>query len=49
MKIDGTGFLNNPLPDIGRTVPGANRALFDVLVDLCAFAEKLKAEIAVQG
>lgn len=48
MKIDGAGFLNTPLPDIGCTVPGANRTLFDVLVDLSAFAEKLKSEIVVQ-
>lgn len=48
MKIDGAGFLNTPLPDIGCTVPGANRNLFEVLVDLSAFAEKLKSEIVVQ-
>ncbi|MGH9552401.1 MAG: DUF5677 domain-containing protein [Terriglobales bacterium] len=47
MEIDGGGFLGRPLPDVRQTAPGANQALFEVLLKLCAFAETLKAELVV--
>jgi Family of unknown function (DUF5677) len=48
MKIDGDGFLSKYLPDIAHTVPGANHAQFDVLLDLCAFAETIKSAIDLE-
>jgi Family of unknown function (DUF5677) len=49
MKIEGNGFLGSDLPNIEQTVPGASRALFQVLFDLCTLAEQLKSDLVIEG